>query len=142
MPPDDSQPAKPNLIKGRGRNNRRSHALQILYGDIPLIHRGGPIWDVPSETRSVYYSVNVDRRTCECPYWRQTRRLCKHIEAVRIFLGGSASLRRRDENVNVVFANPPYYDRLAKSGFTILSLLVQSLALAVNDEFSNDSDKE
>lgn len=135
VPPDGGQPLT-ELGTSRGRSNRRSHALQILFGDNPLIHRGGPIWDVPSETRSVHYGVNVDRATCECPYWRQTRRLCKHIDAVRIFLGGSRSSRKAKVCVDVVFANPPYNDRLANSGFTILSLLVQSLALSVNEKFS------
>jgi hypothetical protein len=98
-----------------------------VFGEAPITHVGGPIWNVPSETTSKTYTVNIERLTCECPYWRKMHEVCKHIEALRIFRSRSQygpSERFRLPNKH---KNPPWTDRLHERQFEILCRLLRCL---------------
>jgi hypothetical protein len=120
------------MAVGRGRNNRRSAALRIVYGERPIKHRGGPIWEVPSETKLLDYAVNVDRRTCECPYFRDRRDTCKHIEALLIYHRHVIINTDAPTSIPSVHKNAPYYDRLKEQEADILAQLLKSLGAQLN----------
>lgn len=118
--------------KGRTSNNRRSRALQIVFGERPIVHVGGPVWKVPSETTSATYAVNMDRLTCECAYWRKMKVVCKHIEAVRLHamkIKYDPDLQRK--RLPNPYKNPQWYDKLAESELTLLTAVLGCLGRAI-----------
>lgn len=125
-----SQPDAASLVAGKSASSiRRSRAMQIVFGEDPIVHVGGPIWDVPSQSQSIRYSVNMDRLTCECPFWRDRRVVCKHIEAVRIYKSRNA-LPEDGTSTGLpnAYKNPSWYDQLQEQQYDILVLLLRSLA--------------
>jgi hypothetical protein len=115
-------------INPKAANNRRTRALQILFGDAPIVHVQGPIWEVPSETLCRRYVVNIDRLTCECLYYRTTRRVCKHMEAVRLYRSQNAVRPEGAQTFPNPHKNAPWYDRLQERQLDILTLLLRSLS--------------
>jgi hypothetical protein len=113
---------------------RKSRALQIVFGEEPIIHVGGPIYDVPSQTRCLRYSVNIERLTCECKFWRDRRVVCKHIEAVRLYQTQHKLLPEPNPGLPNAFKNAPWYDRLKAREFDIFSLLLRSLGTALGEK--------
>ncbi len=122
------------VVVGKSANGLRcSRALQIVYGEEPIINVGGPIWSVPSQTECKTYTVNIDRKTCECPYFRSRRLVCKHIEAVRIYK--SKILVRADPSDSKgisPYKNAAWYDYVAEHQFDLLVPLLKSLGTEIN----------
>lgn len=123
-----------NFVGQTAGSRRRSKALQIVYGDRPVVRMDpkGIVWEVPSQTDSSKYTVNLKRVTCECRYWRDKRRVCKHIEAARFTEAGT----RVDQGEGVdlpptsnPYKNAPYYDALKEAETSILLQLVRCLGL-------------
>jgi len=82
----------------------------------------------------------MERLTCECPYWRDKRVVCKHIEAVRIYISHNPSVAEQViEHLPNPYKNPPWYDRLAEQQFDILTLLLKSLGRALQEKVQDDS---
>jgi SWIM zinc finger len=96
----------------------------------------GIIWEVPSQTDSSKYTVSLKRLTCECKYWREHHRVCKHIEAARLT---EASTRLdRGENADLEqtpnpYKNAPHYDALKEAETSILLELVRCLGLEITN---------
>lgn len=128
--PDENRASR---VRYKASNNRRSRALQIVNGEEPVVHIGGDVFSVPSETRCARYVVNMEHLTCECPYWRKVHAPCKHIEAVRIFR--SNNVPPSDGGIRTLpnpYKNPPWYDKAAAKQLPIFLLLARSLALALD----------
>ncbi len=65
---------------------RMNLALQIFYGERPIVLIGMGIYSVPSGTSGdIAYIVNLIRNTCECKFWRAHHVTCKHIYAARMY---------------------------------------------------------
>lgn len=130
-PDPDENPEK--RVQYKAANNRRSRALQIVNGEAPIVHVGGDVFSVPSETRCARYVVNMKNLTCECAYWRKMHAPCKHIEAVRIFRSNNAPrLNGAAQPLPNPYKNPPWYDKAAAKQLPIFLLLARSLAIALD----------
>lgn len=134
----------PQVTVGKSASSiRRTRALQIVFGEAPIVHVGGPIWQVPSETQSaVRYAVNMERHTCECAFWRDKRVVCKHMEAVRIYQSrNGATAEAGSRGLPNPYKNPPWYDRLAEQQYHILTLLLQSIGVALTEKMASERAK-
>ena len=101
----------------RGASRRRSKALQLVWGEDPVLSLGGGIFAVPSQSGNGNYTVNLGRGTCDCPYFRKHRCTCKHMEAAHLFgakerldAEGSAALGP----LRHAFSQPWWYDRVKR----------------------------
>lgn len=97
-------------------SRRLSRALQIAFGERAIVNvENTPIWEVPSQTTSRTYMVNMERRSCECEDWRGSHKECKHIVAVAI---QQKKLALPDGDIRPVvparYQNAPWYDRLQR----------------------------
>jgi hypothetical protein len=119
-------------VTQKASSKRRSRALQIVFGETPIIRVGGPIWSVPSESTCKTYVVNMERLTCECPYWRNMHSTCKHIEAVRIFQARTAIPSEPRYVLKNKYKNEPWLDRVEERQFEILVALLRSLGESVS----------
>lgn len=93
----------------------RNLALRILYSERPPVHVGGNVYKVASESEvGRKYNVTLGRRvTCDCRYWRNQKRVCKHIAAARLDRGGRRKVAFKDSDRQVVpnqYQNAPGYD--------------------------------
>jgi hypothetical protein len=145
-----SEQSETNYVGQSASSRRRSRALQIVYGEKPVVRLdpNGPLWEVPSETQgTVTYLVNLDRISCECAYYRDTRRVCKHIEAARIV----ESARQLEVNehgeirsVPNPYKNAAYYERLKRVEDALVTqigmLLIKHSVGLLNKEGKLDHD--
>jgi hypothetical protein len=101
-------------ISTRHSGRTFSRAMNILWGDTPIIWVGDHIARVPSETvGGKRYTVNLLRGTCECPWWRKCKESCKHIVAAREARRQTTGQSERGAS-RTTYKNPRYYDRLRR----------------------------
>jgi Transposase DDE domain/SWIM zinc finger len=122
----------------------RIAAMRIIWGDEPITApraRKKPdaraatdqnVWLVPSEKTSQRYTVNLARKTCTCPYWRDRRTWCKHLEAARIWkakvqLDEEPPVAVGLESVPNPYKQEPWYDALSAREEEIVRELARCL---------------
>jgi hypothetical protein len=97
---------------------RKNLAIQIFYGDRPIVLIGKSIYSVPSGTSGdIAYIVNLKRNICECKFWRKTHETCKHIYAARMYreqIEGRPVPAPETGLEPVVYKHPPYYEKLRR----------------------------
>lgn len=124
-------------IKLERSDFERKKALQVIYGDAPILPIGGEVYRVPSLSEGGHFhTCNLKRGTCSCAKWRRKYRPygrdCHHLIAAKLFrnkevvrAGGAISdeeLRRSFGRKNE-YKNPPNYDFIAtRQGAAILEL--------------------
>lgn len=97
---------------------RMNLALQIFYGDRPIVLIGVGIYSVPSATSGEEaYIVNLIRNTCDCKFWRRTHAICKHIYAARLYreqIEGRPVPEPEPGSEPAVHRHPPHYEKLRR----------------------------
>jgi len=126
--------AEGSKMRPKDSEKRKNLALQILNSARPIKDCLGGIFEVPSITEGgKYYTVNLNRLTCECPDWRKRKRPCKHIWAARMFRhkiepGAEGALVAHSNP----YKNPPYYDRLRRARKPCVRELLRCAGVAAN----------
>jgi hypothetical protein len=112
MPEQTNENPPVPISVARSRNERKKNkALQILWGDAPIVHIAGPIYSVPSLTvGGKRYDVNVERPQCDCPDFRHTGLPCIHVWAARLFIAGVRWKPTAEPAIK--YKNPGWYDEL------------------------------
>lgn len=97
---------------------RKNLAIQIFYGERPIVLMGMCIYSVPSGTRGdIAYIVNLIRNTCECEFWRKHHVTCKHIYAARMYrehIEGRPVPAQESAAESGAHKHPPYYEKLRR----------------------------
>lgn len=111
----------------------RSKALQIYFGRKPIRPEGGGIYNVPSQTvGGRFYTVNLNRNTCECKSFTSRKAACKHIFAARMFRDKITKPVDLDERPPKLYRNPKDYVRLRVARRPVSREMLRCLALQVN----------
>jgi len=97
---------------------RKNLAIQIFYGERPIVLIGIGIYSVPSGTSGdIAYIVNLIRNTCECKFWRKEHLTCKHIYAARMYrqqIEGGTLPGPESAVESGAHKHPPYYEKLRR----------------------------
>jgi hypothetical protein len=129
--PDQSNENPPVPISlARSRSARkRNKALQILWGEAPIIHVEGPIYSVPSLTvGGKRYTVNVEHPQCECKDFRHTGLACIHVHAARHFISGVRWKPKSEPAIR--YKNPSWYDKLKAREEPAIRQMLRCLGVA------------
>jgi hypothetical protein len=123
---------------------QKNLALQITWLERPIVLEDAEadIWDVPSQSNSGSYMVDLKRMTCECPNWRKHRRPCKHIYAAVIQKAKDAKKSVPElQPVPNPYKNPPYYDQIMKHADRLIGELLRCAGAQI-PYVAHDPDKK
>src|SRR3989338_4643897 len=72
--------------------------MDIANTIMPAINKkDASIYEVESHTKGTFYTVDIDAKTCTCPYYQfRMKRFggeCKHIVAVRDFIAANSEVK-------------------------------------------------